>query len=197
MTAIATLSGRVIDFLAPDAAQIHLDDIARGLARHARYTGQTVRPYTVAMHSLLVAELVPHEHRLHALLHDAPEAYTGDAPSPMKDAMRAFARLRGHESDYDLVEHALWKAVCRRFDLAPELPEEVRWADRWAMLVEAPVLQPEGWKHPVWDAWREDERQVPGMHREELLKITSLPDGGYVAWLWSVTGELTKRKSAA
>lgn len=196
MTAIATISGRVIDFLAPDPAQIHLDDIARGLARQARYTGQTVRPYSVAMHSLLVAELVPHEHRLHALLHDAPEAYTGDAPSPMKEAMRAFARVRGHASDYDLVEHGLWKAVCRRFDIAPDLPEEVHLADRWAMLVEAPELQPRGWEHAVWDFAREDEKQVPGIHRGLLFRICALPDGAYVEWLLAVADELTRRKGA-
>lgn len=195
MTRIATLSGRVIDFVSPDPDQIILDDIASGLARHARYTGQTVRPYTVAMHSLLVAALVEPAHRLHALLHDAPEAYTGDAPSPFKEAMRSFARLTGHQSPYDVVETGLWKAICRRYDMAPDLPDEVHRADGFAMVVEAPILQPAGWRHEVWDFAREDERRVAGAHREQLLRLCALPDGGRIAWLWEVTGELAARRT--
>lgn len=197
MTSIATLSGRVIDFVNPDPDQVLLDDIAAGLARHARYTGQTVRTYSVAMHCMLVASLVAPEHRLHALLHDAPEAYTGDAPSPFKEAMRTLARFTGHQSPYDTVEHGLWKAICRRYDLAPDLPPEVARADHFAMVIEAPILQPKGWQHAVWDFARADEREVAGAHREQLLKLCALPQGGYTAYLWDVTGELARRRATA
>ena len=84
MTAIATRSGRVIDFLKPDPAQIHLQDIADGLSKAPRYAGHTEKPWNVLQHSLLVAHLVSPGNRLHALLHDAPEAYLCDVPSPAR-----------------------------------------------------------------------------------------------------------------
>lgn len=196
MTRIATVSGRVIDFLYPDPEQINLDDIARGLSRQARYSGQTIRPYTVAQHSLLVASLVAPEHRLYALLHDAPEAYLGDIPSPAKDAMDNLAAPALLESPYRVVERRIWRAICNRYDLSPELPDEVHEADQFALVIEAPILQPMGWKHAVWDGAREAEKQVSGAHREQLLKIMALPDGGYATFLWDATAEIAKRRAA-
>lgn len=193
MTSIATLSGRVIDFLDPEPHQVNLDDLASGLGRHARYTGQTVRPYTVAQHSLLVAALVEREHRLHALLHDAPEAYTGDAPSPLKAALRAHAQALGAPSSYDAIERGLWEAICRRYDISPELPEAVVRADRLAMLIEAPVLQPKGWNSPVWNWARGEELEVAGLHRGHLTRILALPNGGGIEWMWAVVDHLAAR----
>lgn len=196
MTAIATVSGRVIDYLNPDPAQISLDDLHLALGREPRYAGQTCRPYSVAQHSLLVAHLVPRAHRLHALLHDAAEAFTRDVPSPMKEAMRGLARLTGHQSPYDVIEHGIWKAICRRFDLSPEMPEAVTAADALAMVIEAPVLQPKGWKHAVWDFARAAELEIGGVHREQFFRICALQHGGGIDWLWAVIDELTERRKA-
>lgn len=195
MTAIATLSGRVIDFLAPDPGQILLDDIRIGVQRHPRYTGQTTREYSVAQHCLLVASLVAPEHKLHALLHDAPEGYVCDVSSPMKEAMRAIARLTGHQSPYDVIEHGIWKAICRRYDISPELPPEVTQADHLAMLIEAPVLQPRGWEQAVWNFAREEEREVSGAHRGELLRVLALDNRGGIDWMLAVNDELARRRA--
>lgn len=195
MTAIATLSGRVIDFLNPDPDQILLDDIAIALSRHPRYAGQTTKPYTVAMHSLLVAGLVEPQHRLHALLHDAPEAFMCDVPTPMKEAMRYLASPAA--SPYDTLEWFMWSAICRRYDLSSEMPEAVHQADRTAMVIEAPILQPEGWKHPVWDFARAEELEIGGVHRERLLWILHLEGGGQYAWTLEVIRELAARRAAA
>lgn len=196
MTAIATVTGRVIDFLNPDPEQLSLDDIARGLSRAPRYAGQTDKPYTVIQHSLLVAHLVEPEHRLHALLHDAPEAYLCDVPSPAKDAMRAIAQLTGHQSSYDVIEHFIWKSICRRWDLSPDLPKAVKWADAQAMAIEAPELQPDGWKHPIWDFAREITYPGGAVHYFHAL----LMEGHGMAvgrWLEGVATELTARRRAA
>lgn len=197
MTSIATVTGRVIDFLKPDPEQLSLDDIARGLARAPRYAGQTERPYSVLQHSLLVAHMVEPRHRLHALLHDAPEAYLCDVPSPAKEAMRQVST--GHGSAYDELEWRLWEAICRRWDIGTHVPNEVKEADTLAMLIEAPELQPLGWKHQIWNFAREIDRTriTPGaIHQFHglLMEGSSLAVG---RWQLAVAIELTNRKAAA
>lgn len=197
MTAIATVTGKVIDFLNPDPEQLSLDDIARGLSRAPRYAGQTDKPYSVIQHSLLVAHLVPAEHRLHALLHDAPEAYLCDVPSPAKEAMRQIDIARGSgRSAYDAIEHYLWNAICVRWDISPVMPEAVKHADYQAMAIEAPELQPEAWEKPIWDFAREiiypvhSVRFFHALHMEGVHFATA-------RWLESVAAELTNRRRAA
>jgi uncharacterized protein len=88
---IPTRTGRVFNLDAPTPSMVCIEDIAWHLSNINRWTGATVRPYSVAEHSLLVCEIlersiVPTDHMLlrAALLHDAPEAYTNDLSSPMK-----------------------------------------------------------------------------------------------------------------
>lgn len=199
MTSIATLTGRVIDFLNPDPDQLNLDDIAAGLSAQPRYTGQTIRPYNVLQHSLLVAELAAPENRLHALLHDAPEAYLCDVPSPAKEAMRQVFRspFGGDQlSAYDALEARLWRAICRRWDLSPDMPDDVKTADLEAMLIEAPRLQPEGWKHPFWDGHR--DRAVPAWASGYLYQLLGMgPSDCRAKWILDVATEITKRRAAA
>ncbi|HET9273065.1 MAG TPA: HD domain-containing protein, partial [Methyloceanibacter sp.] len=85
------LSGRRLDLLDPSPLDIEIEDIAHGLARVARWNGQTdgEHAFSVAEHSLLVekivAELDPklsRKFRLAALIHDAPEYVIGDLISP-------------------------------------------------------------------------------------------------------------------
>src|SRR5438128_8875636 len=90
------LSGRRLDLLDPSPLDIEIEDIAHGLARVARWNGQTKGPhaFSVAQHSLLVENLtamlepaVDRDARLAALLHDAPEYVIGDMISPFKAAL--------------------------------------------------------------------------------------------------------------
>src|SRR6195952_5567160 len=86
------LSGRRLDLLDPSPLDIELEDIAHGLARVARWNGQTsgTHIFSVAQHSLLVEAIVANDRpddsraRLAALLHDAPEYVIGDLISPFK-----------------------------------------------------------------------------------------------------------------
>src|SRR3974390_1653858 len=87
------LSGRLLDLLDPSPLDIEIEDIAHGLARVARWNGQTTGAhiFSVAQHTLLVETVMRHENprvdarmRLAALLHDAPEYVIGDMISPFK-----------------------------------------------------------------------------------------------------------------
>lgn len=92
----STRSGRRFYLMAPRPDDVDLDDIAHGLAHQCRFNGQTTTFYSVAQHSLLVAQLVPRRLRLAALLHDAAEAYLGDVITPVKAMIPDFALIEAH-----------------------------------------------------------------------------------------------------
>ncbi len=138
------LSGRRLDLLDPSPLDIEIADIAHGLARVARWNGQTsgTHIFSVAQHTLLVeavmralAPRIDTRLRLAALLHDAPEYVIGDMISPFK------AVLGG---DYKVVEKRLLAAIHVRFGLPPELGDEVtrqiKKADQGAAYLEATEL---------------------------------------------------------
>jgi uncharacterized protein len=138
------LSGRRLDLLDPSPLDIELEDIAHGLARVARWNGQTkgAHIFSVAQHSLLVEALAraktPHldgKSRLAVLLHDAPEYVIGDMISPFKTVIG---------DNYKLVEHRLLSAIHLRFGLQAKLPETlqtlIKTTDRNAAYLEATRL---------------------------------------------------------
>lgn len=88
-----TRSGVAFDLLAPTTDMVRREDIAHSLARLARYSGHTIETWTVAEHSMLVADLLaswgcPAAVVREGLLHDAPETYYGYTVSPVAAAMR-------------------------------------------------------------------------------------------------------------
>jgi hypothetical protein len=138
------LSGRRLDLLAPDPADIAIEDIAHGLARVARWNGQTLgaHAFSVAQHVVLVEDIAvtlggdwPRSCRLAALLHDAPEYVIGDLISPFKTAIGL---------DYKAFELRLLSAIHRRFDVPFPLPDaatlRIKAADRIAAYFEATQL---------------------------------------------------------
>jgi len=135
------LSGRRLDLLDPSPMDVEIEDIAHGLARVARWNGQTEGPlsFSVAQHSILVesfcAELKPGwpiKWRLAALLHDGPEFVIGDMISPFKAALG---------QDYKRIEQGLQRAIHIRFGLPADLPDAVekiiKRADRASAYFEA------------------------------------------------------------
>lgn len=96
---IQTVSGVAFDLLAPTVEMVRVGDIAHALARINRFSGHTLgEPYSVAHHSMLVADLLaswgaPVAVVREGLLHDAPEAYYGDMVSPVAAAIRTIDRL--------------------------------------------------------------------------------------------------------
>src|SRR5215472_2422664 len=138
------LSGRRLDLLDPSPLDVEVDDIAHGLARVARWNGQTQGShiFSVAQHALLVEALartkVPRldrNGRVAVLLHDAPEYVIGDMISPFKAVIG---------DSYKAVEKRLLAAIHLRFGLPSRLPEEttglIKTADRQAAYLEATRL---------------------------------------------------------
>jgi 5'-nucleotidase len=138
------LSGRRLDLLDPSPLDIEIADIAHGLARVARWNGQTsgAHIFSVAQHTLLVEAVMREQmprvdaaFRLAALLHDAPEYVIGDMISPFK------AVLGG---DYKAVEKRLLSAIHIRFGLPAVLADAttkaIKAADKGAAFLEATHL---------------------------------------------------------
>lgn len=91
-----TYTGKRIYVTQPKPEAIVLGDIAHALALTARFGGHTTKPYSVAQHSVLVADIVKDTHpqlALAALLHDATEAYLGDLIRPLKLVLPAYSKL--------------------------------------------------------------------------------------------------------
>ena len=138
------LSGRRLDLLDPSPLDIEIEDIAHGLARVARWNGQTrgAHAFSVAQHCLLVeqiaSELRPRAtraFRLAALLHDAAEYVVGDLISPFKAAVGL---------DYKSLENRLSTAIHLRFGLPAQSPQAdirlIKRSDRYAAYFEATQL---------------------------------------------------------
>jgi uncharacterized protein len=138
------LSGRRLDLLDPSPLDIEIADIAHGLARVARWNGQTTgdHAFSVAQHSLLVDDIFAMmdpqanaANRMHSLLHDAPEYVIGDMISPFK------AIVGG---EYKQVEKRLQRAIHLRFSLSADTPaatmKQIKSADHVAAYFEATML---------------------------------------------------------
>jgi 5'-deoxynucleotidase YfbR-like HD superfamily hydrolase len=157
------LSGRRLDLLDPSPMDIEIEDIAHGLARVARWNGQTVgeHAFSVAQHSVVVEEVVAHiqpdvapRWRLAALLHDASEYVIGDMISPFKAALGM---------DYKVFEERLETAIHVRFGLPAKTPAAIKalikQADRTSAFFEA--------------------TQLAGFGHAEALDLFGAPPAGY------------------
>lgn len=157
------LSGRRLDLLDPSPMDIEIEDIAHGLARVARWNGQTVgeHAFSVAQHSVVVEEIVAHiqpnvepRWRLAALLHDASEYVIGDMISPFKAALGV---------NYKDFEERLENAIHVRFGLPARTPAPIKslikQADRACAFFEA--------------------TQLAGFTHEESLAFFDAPPAGY------------------
>jgi 5'-deoxynucleotidase YfbR-like HD superfamily hydrolase len=157
------LSGRRLDLLDPSPLDIEIEDIAHGLARVARWNGQTLgeHAFSVAQHSVVVEEIVAHVQpgieprwRLAALLHDASEYVIGDMISPFKAALGV---------DYRTFEDRLEGAIHIRFGLPSKAPAAikklVKRADRACAFFEA--------------------TQLAGFSHAEAVELFDAPPAGY------------------
>jgi len=138
------LSGRRLDLLDPSPLDVEIEDIAHGLARVARWNGQTSgnHIFSVAQHTLLVEAIarartprLDRKARLAILLHDAPEYVIGDMISPFKAVIG---------DAYKSVEARLLAAIHLRFGLpvkrSSDLDVLLKAADRGAAFLEATRL---------------------------------------------------------
>jgi 5'-deoxynucleotidase YfbR-like HD superfamily hydrolase len=138
------LSGRRLDLIDPSPLDVEIDDIAHGLARVARWNGQTSgrHAFSVAQHTVVVDDIaavaapgIGAIGRLAVMLHDAPEYVIGDLITPFKSLLGG---------DYKAVEERLRRAIHLRFGLPAVLPgslvARIKSADRAAAFYEATRL---------------------------------------------------------
>ena len=158
------LSGRRLDLLNPSPLDIEIEDIAHGLARVARWNGQTRgdHAFSVAQHCVLVerltGELTPNlarEARLAALLHDASEYVVGDLISPFKAAVGL---------DYKAFELRLLAAIHIRFGLTPRTPAGIETLIKKADTISA----------------YHEATQLAGFDKDEARRFFGTPPAGLV-----------------
>lgn len=139
---ILTRSGQYFDFTAPDRYILTVEDIAHGLSNCCRFVGQCRVFYSVAQHSVLVSQIVPHEFALAGLFHDAAEAFLGDVSRPLKRLL----------PDYRAIEKRIEAVLFEKLGIPYPLPEAVKVADGQMLRLEQRNLMP---RHD--DAWECDE----------------------------------------
>jgi hypothetical protein len=143
MSWIQTYSGRHFDPTHPDTEQLCIEDIAHALSLLCRFNGHSREFYSVAEHSVRVSYIVPAEHALWGLLHDAGEAYLSDVPRPVKEWLPQFNE----------VEDRLLQVIVEHFGLSWPMPASVKVADDTMLVTEFRDLMatiPDGWeeRHP-------------------------------------------------
>lgn len=163
-----TLSGLWFDFDDPRPEQISLTDIAGALSQTNRFGGHTPWPYSVAEHACLVRRLVIEdghpELALAALHHDSHEAYIGDLPTPLKNALERAGVYRPLVASIDLAIGAALDVDALEFHHSAVVA-----ADQLALRWEASVVKPSRGIAGAW-AWRElpdvAEDWAPGLDPE-------------------------------
>jgi len=148
---IQTYTGRRFYPFSPSVYDVDIKDIAHALSNQCRYAGHCRRFYSVAEHSILMAEKAPMALKLPALLHDAGEAYLTDVPSPIKRFMPEFKR----------VEDEIEQVVYKRFGMAFPLSPEVKRLDVRIRKDEA--SQAMGGEAVLWDTDRADAAEPLGV----------------------------------
>lgn len=158
-------SGIDFHFMDPPPDEIKIEDIAHAAGMICRFGGHVKRRSSVAEHQIRTAWWIEANGgtRLEAfcgLMHDAPESYLQDIPSPIKerlgvplvalkvlggwkDAMGLYAPdiCAAYEevkaSGYFEMEKRIWIAIASKFNLPEELPPIVKQADGVMLVTEA------------------------------------------------------------
>ena len=145
-----TFTGKRYYPIDPRAEDVELEDIAHSLSMQCRYCGHSSRFYSVAEHSVHVSYMVPQEHALAGLFHDATEAYLHDISRPLK----------GHLVGYHALEAKNWGVIAEKFSLPTELHESIHQADIDVCQTEMAVLM----------QGHENDYCIPGaVHRDGIV----------------------------
>lgn len=138
---IQTFSGKHFHMFRPAMEEICIEDIAHALSNICRYAGHAQCFYSVAEHSIMVSRLVDPELAMWGLLHDAPEAYIGDIPAPIKKWLPEFQAL----------DDSAMELIAKKFELdGVTIPSKVKEADRFAL-----VHEMHGLLNPPPISWKE------------------------------------------
>jgi len=121
-----TFTGKRFDPMSPTLDDINIEDIAHALSMMCRFGGHCLRYYSVAEHSILMAQKATKKNKLWALLHDASEAYIVDVPRPLKS----------HLGGYKECEKNIMAVICEKFGLPQDMPDEVKHLDETILATE-------------------------------------------------------------
>jgi len=143
MSWMQTYTGRKFTPLNPSPADIDIVDIAHALSMTCRFGGHCKQFYSVAQHSVLMAEKAAPEDKLRALLHDAAEAYIGDLIRPVKVHNDPFCQIE------DIVELAIADALGMPFPITnaavKELDNRILTDERDQVMTHTPCSFDDGW----------------------------------------------------
>lgn len=191
MSWMLTAQGHEHVFAGADALKNDWDvkDVAHALALQNRFNGHTVRPYSVAEHSLLVAEIAKADgatvvQQLAALMHDAHEAYTGDVISPVQ------ARVGRAWSDF---EASVAQTLRRRYGLLSTFAASRNQIQQWDLI----ALATERRDLTLWEPERHASWPVidsPGM-RVMPLEDVNLKSPGRSQSSWQEWRDLFEMKA--
>lgn len=153
---VQTFTGKAFWPLNPNVKDVCIEDIAHALSNICRYNGHTKFLYSVGQHSILMSQTVSKPNKLWALLHDASEAYVCDIPKPFKHSLMG----------YKEIERRIMKVIVKKFNLTPELPDEVQEADMRIVLNEKAVLF-----GPAPSPWRVIGDPISGLEIKPLYPV--------------------------
>jgi uncharacterized protein len=154
---IMLASGTWFDLLDPWGSDFTINDIAQGLSNICRYAGQCKQFYSVAEHSIHVADTVEY-FKLEALMHDAAEAFLGDITRPLKQLL----------PEYKKIEASVEDAIFQRFGLNLNAKSIIKEADLRVLATEQAQLMPEG-----ADYWASSSGTAKAAIRIEFLSPTA------------------------
>lgn len=146
---IQTHTGKRFFLENPSPDSIDILDIATALSNLCRFTGHTRVFYSVAEHSIRVAQELPDELKFLGLMHDATEAYLGDVSSPLKHLL----------PDYRRIEEIVWGVMAEKWGLphSKDFPEELKRADLVLLATERRDIMT-----PTSDVWYNLPDPLPG-----------------------------------
>lgn len=167
--AIQTTSGW-FDISTPRVEDVRLEDIAASLAKLCRFTGHSREPYSVAQHSVHVAELVPDFAKLAGLFHDAQEAYIGDISRPMKWLLEDLS-----PGTVKRIEANVACVISQKFGIENSHQRLIKWADNVMLATEKRDLfdsqvpwkglpSPAPWMVVPWPAEVAEQRFLEAYH---------------------------------
>ncbi len=148
-----TYTGRRFDLANPDPSDVCIKDIAHHLSQLARFNGAPEKMFSVAQHSVGVADLVwgwTRNRKLAAaaLMHDGHEAYTGDTIRPVKLLLQVMSPAIDVPAIKE-IEDKIQIAIEFQFNLnpSPEWRQVIKKADDRMLQVEAWNFIP---SHGAW-----------------------------------------------
>ncbi|MEW5729978.1 MAG: phosphohydrolase [Pseudomonadota bacterium] len=184
---IQTEKGRRFDLVATSPAQVDVEEIASALAKICRFNGHSRYFYSVAQHSVIVADMLPPDARVYGLFHDAHEAYVGDLATPVKDALRQeTGGIDAWRAMVDRIDAAIFGALGLQWPMPADIARQVKHADLVALATERRDLMADG---PVWSQrmpqplprrivpWGWDKAMETFLDRVRRLPLPQAPHG--------------------